>query len=106
MIEGLESHAGKLEASVIAAAPLGDYLPAITPMSLESLALTRIQSCRSFVRENDRGVLILHSSGTTGLFAKPIRSTQSSRLLPRSAKGHPSGTSLPTWVRRLSFISR
>jgi hypothetical protein len=69
MIEGLEGDAGRLEASVIVAASLEDVLPASSPMNSEPNPLARIRSCRSLVRENDRGVLILHSSGTTGSLA-------------------------------------
>ena len=32
----------------------------------EDLAYSRVQDCKKVVRENDRNVLILHSSGTTG----------------------------------------
>lgn len=69
MIQGLESDAGKLQASVIVAVSLEHFLPACSPMSSKPLAFTRLQSCKSLVRENDRGVLILHSSGTTGMLA-------------------------------------
>lgn len=72
MIGGPAGDGGRLEASVIVAAPLEDFLPTFYATGSEPLPLTRIHSCSSLVRENDRGVLILHSSGTTGLLARAL----------------------------------
>lgn len=69
MIEGLGGDAKTLEASVVVAASLEEVLPVSWPMSSQSKPLIRLRSCRSLVREDDRGVLILHSSGTTGSLA-------------------------------------
>ena len=69
------------------------------------LPLQRISKIPSAIREDDRDVLILHSSGTTGGFICPFYKTWS-RLI-KSLKGLPKAihlTPIFAWIRHVPFI--
>ena len=56
-------HSKARATAFLIAAPFEEFLAAEFP---SGQPLQRVSSCQQLVRESDRNVLILHSSGTTG----------------------------------------
>lgn len=76
----------------------------LAPAEYPSSSLSRLPACAQMVREDDRNVLILHSSGTTGssISSSPAQTLPNLAIHTRASQSYPFSTSIFTRVCWLS----